>query len=284
MRKDRPSTTAYKVGINIIALGAKPGMETVLPPGIVEATQSMLVASGAASPRIVRFAHSKFSVALYEAFDGMLPGQFEAFGYRKAFCEQQVRDGIAAGAAQVLVLGAGYDTLGWRLAPEFPQVKFFEIDHPATARLKAKGVATMGQRTNLYLVAEDLGSRRLIDVLADHESWDKEAPTVIVAEGLLMYLPAEAVRDLFSQSAAVCGDNSRIAFTFFPSGKDGRPDAGRWTGLLLWLLKASGEPWLWSTHPDHLAHLLKETGWPDTQNLLASAVKKGVEYFASASK
>ena len=25
--------------------------------------------------------------------------------------------GIAAGAAQILVLGAGYDTLGWRLAP-----------------------------------------------------------------------------------------------------------------------------------------------------------------------
>ena len=280
----RPSTTAYKVGINIIALGAKPGMETVLPPGIVEATQEMLVAAGATKPGIVRFARTRFSVALYEAFDGMLPGQFEAFGYRKAFCEQHVRDGIAAGAVQVLVLGAGYDTMGWRLAPEFQQVRFFEIDHPATAHPKAKGVATMGQRTNLHLVAEDLGSRRLMDVLADHESWDKGATTVIVAEGLLMYLPAEAVRDLFAQSAAVSGENSRIAFTYFPSGKDGRPDAGRWTRLLLWMLKAGGEPWLWSTHPDHLPHLLEETGWPDSQHLLASTTKRGVEYLAAASK
>lgn len=66
----------------------------------------------------------------------MMPGQFVAFAHRKAFCERQVREGIGAGASQVLVLGAGYDTMGWRLAPEFSGVSFFEIDHPATARLK----------------------------------------------------------------------------------------------------------------------------------------------------
>ena len=54
----------------------------------------------------------------------MMPGQFEAFAHRKAFCEKRARKGIAAGATQVLVLGAGYDTLGWRLAPEFPEDKF----------------------------------------------------------------------------------------------------------------------------------------------------------------
>ncbi len=66
---------------------------------------------------------------------------------------------------QVLVLGAGYDTMGWRLAPEFAGVDFFEIDHPATARLKAKGIGAMGPRDNLHLIAEDLGERRLVDVL-----------------------------------------------------------------------------------------------------------------------
>src|SRR5210317_2104986 len=68
---------------------------------------------------------------------------------------RHARNGIHVGAAQVLVLGAGYDTLGWRLAPEFPGVNFFEIDHPATALLKAKGIDEMGQRENLYLIAED---------------------------------------------------------------------------------------------------------------------------------
>jgi O-methyltransferase involved in polyketide biosynthesis len=149
MRKDKPSMTARKVALNIVTLGAKPGMDNVLPPGIVDSTAEMLIASGAVGPKTIRLARSRRMVSVYEWFDWMLPGQFEAFGYRKAFCERQVRDGIGGGATQILVLGAGYDTMGWRLAPEFPDVNFFEIDHPATARLKARGIETMGQRDNL---------------------------------------------------------------------------------------------------------------------------------------
>ena len=216
MRQDKPSRTAYKVALNVVTLGAKPGMDRVFPPGIVRATEKLLVASGAAEARTVRWSRSKRMVAVYEAFDWMLPGQFEAFAHRKAFCERQVRDGIGAGAIQILVLGAGYDTMGWRLAPEFLSVNFFEIDHPATARLKAKGIDAMGQRDNLCLIAEDLGKRKLADVLKTNESWDQSAQTVIVAEGLVMYLLPEAVRDLFCQCAEISGVGSRIAFSYIP--------------------------------------------------------------------
>ena len=127
MRKEKPSKTAYKVCMNIIALGAKAGMDKILPEGIVEASEKLLIDSGAAPPKIVKWAHSQRAVSIYEAFDWMMPGQFEAFAYRKAFCEKQVIDAISNGASQVLVLGAGYDTMGWRLAPTYPEVKFFEI-------------------------------------------------------------------------------------------------------------------------------------------------------------
>ena len=109
-------------------------MEKILPPGLTDATAKLLVESGAVGRGAVRFSGSQMAVGIYLAFDWMLPGQFEAFGHRKAFFEGQVRDAIDAGAKQVLVLGAGYDMIGWRLAPEFPDVQFFEIDHPATAR------------------------------------------------------------------------------------------------------------------------------------------------------
>ena len=165
MKRDRPSSTARKVALSIISLGAKPEMEEVLPDGIVDATARLLVAAEVVGEGAVRFARSRFAVAIYEAFDWMMPGQFEAFAHRKAFCEQTVRDGIAAGAMQVLVLGAGYDTLGWRLAPEFPGVRFFEIDHPATGERKAQGIAGLGRRENLHLIQADLASRSLVDVL-----------------------------------------------------------------------------------------------------------------------
>ena len=282
MRKDKPSKTAYKVALNIVTLGAKPGMDKVLPPGIVEATEKLLLASGAVGATSIRWSRSRRIVSVYEAFDWMMPGQFEAFGHRKAFCERQVRDGIGTGATQVLVLGAGYDTMGWRLAPEFAGVNFFEIDHPATALLKARGIKAMGQRDNLHLIPEDLGKRKLVDVLKANESWDQSAQTAIIAEGLLMYLPPEAVRDLFGQCAAIAGTNSRIAFTYICTGADGRPDAGRWTRLVLWILKVSGEPWLWSIRPEELGRFLEETGWTNAPELTESTGKNGVEYLGVA--
>ena len=284
MRKKTPSKTARKVALNIVTLGAKPGMEELLPPGIVQATETLLVASGAAGARIVRWSRSQRMVSVYEAFDWMLPGQFEAFAHRKAFCEHQVRDGISGGANQILVLGAGYDTMGWRLAPEFSGVNFFEIDHPATARLKARGIEAMGQRDNLRLIAEDLGKRKLVDILKPNESWEQSGRTVIVAEGLLMYLPPEAVRDLLCQCAVVAGVGSRVVFSYIPTGADGRPDAGRWTGLMLWLQKVSGEPWLWSVRPHELGLFLEESGWTNTLELAGCADKHGVEFYGVATK
>jgi methyltransferase (TIGR00027 family) len=223
-------------------------------------------------------------VSVYEAFDWMLSGQFEAFAHRKAFCERQVRDGIGAGATQILVLGAGYDTMGWRLAPEFSGVNFFEIDHPTTARLKAKGIDALGERDNLFLIAQDLGKRKLVDVLKTNESWDQRARTVIIAEGLVMYLPPEAVRDLFCQCAVIAGIDSRIAFSYIPTGADGRPDVGRWTGLMLWLQKVIGEPWLWSIRPEELGLFLEETGWTIATSLAGATRRHGVEFFAVATK
>lgn len=272
--------TARKVAMSFVTLGSKAGMDKLASSGAVEVAAEMLVASDVVGARTIRWARSKRAVSIYEAFDWMLPGQFEAFGHRKAFCERHVREGIGAGVTQVLVLGAGYDTLGWRLAAEFSGVNFFEIDHPATASLKARGVETMGRRDNLHLIADDLGKRKLEDVLDAHGGWKRDAQTVFIAEGLVMYLPPEAVSELFRQCADLSGEGSRFAFSYIPSGVDGRPGVGRWTGLMLWLQKIIGEPWIWSVHPEELGPFLEESGWPK----VLKADKYGVEFFVAAAR
>ncbi len=282
MHKEKPSITARKVALSLVTLGTIPEMANVLPVGIIDATATLLVKSGAVGATAVRWARSHKMVSVYKAFDWMLPGQFEAFGYRKAFCEYQVRTGIGVGATQVLNLGAGYDTMGWRLASEFSDVNFFEIDHPATARLKARGIKAMGQRDNLCLIAEDLGKRKLVNVLKANEFWNQNAPTVIIAEGLVMYLSPEAVRELFCQCAAITGRGSRIAFSYIPKDADDRPYVGRWTGLMLWLQKLVGEPWIWSIRPEELDLFMEETGWENASELIEGASKIGVEFLAVA--
>lgn len=284
MNKNRPSRTALKVALNIITLGSVPGMDRILPPGIVEATENLLVKSGAIGNRTAAFARSEWAVKMYRAFDWMLPGQFEAFAYRKAFCEKQVRDGIQEGATQILVLGAGYDTLCWRLAPLFPEVGFFEIDHPDTGHFKSKGIGKMGRPCNLNLIARDLGRSKLSDLLRHTPGWDPDAKTVFVAEGLVMYLQGHAVQNLFDQCAAISGEGSRVAFSYIPMGRDGRPDAGCWTGLMLWLQRQAGEPWHWSLAPEDLKGFLKICGWEQIADNEAADRRYGVEYYVVAKK
>jgi len=284
MKNKIPSKTARKVALNLVTLGSKLGMDKLLPSEVVDSTARLLVESGAVSQSTVRFSRTQTAVGMYVAFDWMMPGQFEAFAHRKVFCESKVRQSIAAGIRQVLILGAGYDTLGWRLAPEFPDVQFCEVDHPSTSSLKAIGIGTMGPRDNLHLIAEDLGVHPLQDFLGADSVWDSKAPSLIVAEGLLMYLPAAAVEDLFKQCAAISGEGSLIAFTYIGQHGDGRPDAGPWTDLILSILKANSEPWLWSIRPEELVLFLEKTDWMIAPDHKASPEKYGVEFVCVASK
>jgi methyltransferase (TIGR00027 family) len=282
VRKDTPSRTARKVALNVVMLGTQPRTATLLPAGSADATARLLVAAGVANERTLRLARRQSMVALVEWFDWMMPGQFEGFARRKQFCERQVRRAIDDGATQVLVLGAGYDTLGWRLAPAFPKVRFYEIDHPATAGAKAKGVAKLGPHANLHLVAEDLAHERLSDVLARVPDWDVSADSIVVAEGLLMYLPATAVRELFQQIAASSGHGSRVVFSYVGQRGDGRPDAGPWSRLALWTVSLMGEPWLWGHPAATLDDFLRPCGWQRVPPADDTPTRAGIEHLAVA--
>jgi methyltransferase (TIGR00027 family) len=282
MKKDTPSRTARKVALNLVMLGTRPRSATLLPAGSADATARLLVAAGVVSERTVRLAKRRSMVAIVEWFDWMMPGQFEGFARRKQFCEREARRAIDDGATQVLVLGAGYDTLCWRLAPAFPAVQFYEIDHPATALAKAKGVAKLGPRGNLHLLAEDLAQARLSDVLAQAPHWDEGADSVVVAEGLLMYLPAIAVQELFRQIAASSGPQSRVAFSHVGKRGDGRPDAGPWSRLALWSVSLIGEPWLWGQAAATLDDFLRPCGWQRTLPADGAASRAGIEHLAVA--
>ncbi|MFC1817068.1 hypothetical protein ACFL0M_14285 [Thermodesulfobacteriota bacterium] len=99
-----------------------------------------------------------------------------------------------------------------------------------------------------------------------------------------MYLPPDAVSDLFDQCAAVSGAGSRIAFTYVGTRANGRPDAGPWTWLVLWILKVGGEPWLWSMRPEELGLFLEESGWTNAPELVGSTGKVGIEFVGVATR
>lgn len=262
MRTGRASQTAIQVGRLVVAVAQHERYAAVLPDGCGEWTERLMLASGTLRPWMVRLFRRRAWRRVARVGESLTsPGQVLAFGLRKAFIDAEVRGALDAGARQVLVVGAGLDVLCARLAPRYPDVTFYEVDHPATQPLKAQALQdTDGLAPNLRLVAADLAKRPLAEVL-DEAGWDPAVASVAVAEGLLMYLPEEAVRGLFSALASRMAPPSRVAFTWLPLDEAGGIELGRTTGPSALALAALGEPVRWGAHPDALAALLVEAGW-----------------------
>ena len=85
---------------------------------------------------------------------------------RSRYAEERVVAAVAAGARQVVVLGAGLDTFAYRWAPP-PGGRAFEVDHPATQAWKRRLLAEIGvaEPAHLSYVAVDLESDDLAAAL-----------------------------------------------------------------------------------------------------------------------
>src|SRR5512144_2791621 len=70
----------------------------------------------------------------------------DTMALRTAAIDAAVRDAIADGTTQLVILGAGYDGRAWRM-PELSGVKVFEVDHPATQGDKRTHVAELPPAT-----------------------------------------------------------------------------------------------------------------------------------------
>lgn len=266
-KRGRPSHTAAKVARVFVFAGRYTRYAPLLPKGAAELAERLLLATGAMTPWMQRFYARPRNRRWIEQFaERFGPGQLARMALRKRFMDDEIRAALAAGATQVLVVGAGYDTACMRLAVEFPDRLFVEIDHPATSERKRAGVESLGaMRANLRLLSADLGETTLVDALAqiDQPAWDAEARTIVVAEGLLMYLERADVERFFAALHELTGLGSRVAFTYMKCDAQGRVYAGKAAGALTRAsLKLLGEA-LRSCVADEreLSELLRPLGW-----------------------
>jgi len=185
-----------------------------------------------------------------------LPGIMLHYALRKRFLRDWALTSIAEGCRQVVVLGAGFDPLCLELHRRFPDVRFVEIDHPATQAAKLAALVELGLNPcNVRFVAADLARTPLDLVLGGCTERYGGARTFYVAEGLLMYLEAHQVLGLLHR--ALQAAPSRIAFTFLEPQADGRPNFRNSSKLINVWLKRTGEPFAWGVSRVDLRDELK---------------------------
>ncbi|MCV2367488.1 class I SAM-dependent methyltransferase [Roseateles oligotrophus] len=173
-----------------------------------------------------------------------LPGIVDHYLYRKRLLRRWADAAVGCGCQQLVVLGAGFDTLALELAHLHPALRCIEIDHPATQAVKLRALRRLGESTALACAGSDLAHQQLAAALAA-AGFEARRSTLFVAEGLSMYLPLERVLALLDLLRASCPQAS-IAFSFMEPDAKGR---ARFAGARPWLqawLGLVGEPFRWS--------------------------------------
>jgi methyltransferase (TIGR00027 family) len=110
--------------------------------------------------------------------------------------------------AVVLHLGCGLDTRALRIQPP-PTVQWFDLDQPGVIELRRK----------LY---DETDTYRMIGSSVTDPGWLEQVPagrpTLVVAEGLLMYVTESEVRELLARVTDRCGNGELLFDTTAPSG------------------------------------------------------------------
>src|SRR5699024_6712569 len=133
---------------------------------------------------------------------------------------------VAAGVRQVVILASGLDSRAYRLAWPAGTV-VFEIDQPKVLSYKAATLAAHGVTPSTDRREVPMDLRQDWPAALRAAGFDPAAPTAWLAEGLLMYLPADAQDRLFEQVTALSVPGSRIAVETAASHADERREEMR---------------------------------------------------------
>lgn len=217
----------------------------------------MLTADGGAGWFDFALRHTRTRAALHALERLMLPGIITHYLARKLWIETMVRQSLARGVTQVVALGAGFDTLAWRLQRTHPLIRCFELDHPATQAPKRQ---ILGSTPNLTCVPIDLGRDSPAAALRSCPAFSADQPTVFIAEGLLMYFGKKRVASLLQELAALTRPPADMLFTFMEERPDGTIAFRDEHAAIGWWLRWRREPFKWGIARDALPGFLHPLG------------------------
>ncbi|HUP49517.1 MAG TPA: class I SAM-dependent methyltransferase [Thermoanaerobaculia bacterium] len=249
----RPSATAALVVRGIAFQARHPRHGHLVPPAAAELSQRFVRAAGLG----VRRGDSlldRMLVAIQERL--FVPGLTLQYVMRKRRIEQIVREELARGTAQLVVLGAGFDTLALRLSEEVPRLRAIEVDRGETQAGKRAAAGT-GRR--VVFVAAELGSESLREKLEECGAFDGNAPAIFLAEAVFLYLTPAHIHHTLAEIRAV-SPPATVVFTFF---EERRLQANFRNATLLadlWLMWKR-EPGRWAIDPAEIGRFAGEDGF-----------------------
>jgi methyltransferase (TIGR00027 family) len=259
MKADKPSDTAAGVALSMVASMRDP-ITSVLFSTPNEPYFEWCVEehSEAARGQLAEL-KSAHRASLHEFLrESTAPGAALFTVLRKLFIEREVRAALNAGAEQVVILGGGYDPLTLRLQRAYPQVRCYELDHPATQEIKRRALEKhTALPSTLSLIPIDFAAESVTEKLLA-AGFHVGTASAFVCEGVLMYLAPHQVDEIFSLIHQLGDARSRFVFTMIDKHV---LDTDAHAMRLKTMVERNDEALLSCHHPSEIDDFLKHRGF-----------------------
>lgn len=241
LKSGNASATARLIAAAQVMAWRKPALQNLVDPESAALCAKML-GTNSADRLLLAAAQTRLGRSVLHLLERIAaPGLARHWLHRKRVIERLVREGMAEGFLQLLVIGAGLDTLPLRLARRGELARVVCVDHPATQALVRVALPELADIPSLRLIAADLSEQDLATELHRANALE-DLPTIVVAEGLLMYLTPEQVTTLLRRIAALPVPRVRAIVTAMDT-PEGDPIALRpRRRVAQWWLKRRSEP------------------------------------------
>jgi methyltransferase (TIGR00027 family) len=209
-----------------------------------------------------------------QEFERRAKGVFFHHQARTKYIDEMLRRELAAGATQVVLLGAGFDSRAYRSVSEFRDAHVFEVDHPATSATKQRRVrrALGGTPAHVTYVPVHFTREQVEDRLCA-ANYQPSRVTFFIWEGVSCYLDAAAVDATFAMVARAPRGSS-IVFDYVHRSALEHPDPD--FKRQLETTARMGEPYQFAVNPAELGALLGRHGLSTEANL--GAEELGARY------
>jgi methyltransferase (TIGR00027 family) len=173
---------------------------------------------------------------------------------RTKFFDGALLAALADGTRQVVVLGAGFDSRGYRFESRLKGIKFIEVDYGPTKEYKKRRVTEiLGELpASVTYVPMDFTKDDLLEQLLKG-GYSERAKTFFLWEGVVVYLPESAIKDTLHFVRDHSAAGSTIAFDYIPASNPNvnNPEStfAKW-----------GEPWIFSFPDSGAAEFVRAEG------------------------
>jgi len=220
-----------------------------------------------ADPLALRILGENAETVVREAGENPASRRMRIFvAVRTRFAEDALAAAVERGVSQVVVLGAGLDTLAYRSRLQ-DRVRIFEVDHPATQAWKRQHLedAAIPIPSSLTFAPIDFEHQTLAEGLAA-AGFDPAQQTFFIWLGVVPYLTEEAIWATLGFIASL-PNGAHVVFDYSNPPVSLPPEVRLSHERRASLVAELGEAWLNYFETDDLCGKLRTLGFSEVEDL-----------------